>query len=288
MHERIARYEPRIRELRPDLTLHSITYHGEGLVNEVLVVNGEIAFRFTRNENGQQALQQEAQILARIRPHLRLQVPAPFHVGREVMAYPLVNGETLSRELLLGLSEIERQAAADQLAEFLRVLHGLPTDASIPITSAPVRHQDWTRIRAQVESKVYPLLMAHQIEWARQLFDGALGDPHTFEYQPCLVHGDLGPYHILFDRAARRINGIIDFGVAGLGDPAMDLGNLLQVYGESFVGCMQTLYPESRRLMKRARFYAQALELEWALSGLTSGEAFWFLAHLGGARDLQF
>jgi aminoglycoside 2''-phosphotransferase len=142
-------------------------------------------------------------------------------------------------------------------------------------------------IRQKVEDKVYPLLMVHQVEWARHLFDGILADRSNFDYKPCLVHGDLGPYHILFDRRTSRIKGIIDFGVSGVGDPAIDFGNLLQVYGESFVSRLRRQYPESEHLMKRVRFYAQAIELERVLSGITSGETLWFLAHIGGARDIQ-
>ncbi len=113
-----------------------------------------------------------------------------------------------------------------------------------------------------------------------------LGDRHNFDYQPRL-HGDLAPYHILVDRPAARLNGVIDFGVASLGGPATDLGCLSRGYGESFVGRMQSAYPEAGAAMRRARFYAQAIELEWVLQGLKSGEAFWFAAHLGNARDIE-
>ena len=91
----------------------------------------------------------------------------------------------------------------------------------------------------------------------------------------------------MFDRQTHRIAGVIDFGVAGVGDPATDLGNLLQVYGETFVSRLSVRYPETRQWMGRARFYAQAIELQWALSGITSGDTLWFLAHIGGARDIQ-
>ncbi len=71
-----------------------------------------------------------------------------------------------------------------------------------------------------------------------------LGDRRNFDYEPQLVHGDLAPYHILADKPAARLSGVIDFGVAGLGDPATDLGCLLQAYGESFVRRMRPAYPE--------------------------------------------
>jgi aminoglycoside 2''-phosphotransferase len=79
---------------------------------------------------------------------------------------------------------------------------------------------------------------------------------------------------------------VIDFGTAGLGDPATDLGGLLQIYGEPFVRRMLGIYPEAEALLPRARFYAEAIELQWVMLGITRGEPFWFTAHLGGARDL--
>jgi len=90
----------------------------------------------------------------------------------------------------------------------------------------------------------------------------------------------------LCDPAVGRLTGVIDFGTAGQGDPATDLGGLVQIYGEPFVRRMLAVYPEAEALLPRARFYAEAIELQWVMRGLTSGEPFWFTAHLGGARDL--
>ncbi|HPC06056.1 MAG TPA: hypothetical protein PLI60_04985 [Anaerolineaceae bacterium] len=39
--------------------------------------------------------------------------------------------------------------------------------------------------------------------------------------------------------------------------------------------------------LPRARFYAQAVEIQWVLLGLETGDSFWFTAHLGGARDIE-
>ncbi len=119
------------------------------------------------------------------------------------------------------------------------------------------------------------------------LFRTALDAPDFFEFEPALIHGDLALYHILYDSEEKRINGVIDFGVAGLGDPATDLGSLINCYGETLVGKMVNAYPEMKELLPRARFYAQAIELQWALLGVESGEYYWFTAHIGGARDIQ-
>jgi aminoglycoside 2''-phosphotransferase len=114
-----------------------------------------------------------------------------------------------------------------------------------------------------------------------------LGNERYFDYQPTLIHGDLRPYHILTDSETRRITGVIDFGVAGIGDPASDFGTLINTYGESFVAKMKKSYPNLDEFMPRARFYAQALELQWVWFGIEFGENFWFAAHLGCSRDIR-
>ncbi|MFW5714458.1 MAG: hypothetical protein ACOCYU_07290, partial [Brevefilum sp.] len=68
--------------------------------------------------------------------------------------------------------------------------------------------------------------------------------------------------------------------------PATDLGSLISSYGESLVSKIETTYPDYQKLLSRARFYAQAIELQWILLGVESGEDYWFTAHLGGARDI--
>jgi len=79
---------------------------------------------------------------------------------------------------------------------------------------------------------------------------------------------------------------VIDFGVAGIGDPALDFGNLITAYGESLIVKMRKSYPNLEKHLPRARFYAQSIELQWVLLGLETGENFWFTAHLGTARDI--
>src|SRR5262249_3829340 len=105
-------------------------------------------------------------------------------------------------------------------------------------------------------------------------------------YAPAIIHGDLAPYHLCFDPDTRRLNGIIDFGNAGPGDPALDVGSLILAFGESLLGPVQAAYPALTDLVDRARFHAATLELRWALAAVRSRDPAWFLCHLGYARDL--
>ncbi len=104
-------------------------------------------------------------------------------------------------------------------------------------------------------------------------------------FTPLLVHRDLASYHILYDAEGGRLAGVIDFGMAGAGDPASDWACLISTYGESFVRRMHTFYPFDQATLDRARFLAGAVELEWALIGVQNKDPSMLLVHLGRARD---
>jgi aminoglycoside 2''-phosphotransferase len=280
----------RVRAIMPELEIEQFEINPEGLINEVVIVNQKYVFRFARTEAYARILDIELRILDLIRPHISVSVPTPIYVSADSMVYPLLSGQPLSRKMVLGFGEDTQNHIAGQLGAFLYRLHTTEITGlgwEIPPTRAPVRRQDWTGIWQDVKDKIYPLFQKYQIEWAEDLFHSVLDDPKSSAWEPALIHGDLASYHILIDAQTRNITGAIDFGMAGMGDAASDIGGLISIYGETFVNRMHTSYPHLEKYIPRARFYSQLLELEWVLRGLKSGETFWFTAHLGGARDIQ-
>jgi aminoglycoside 2''-phosphotransferase len=279
-------YVLRIHEIKPDLVVRTALLREEGLANDVVIVNDEWVFRFAKGEFGMRSLARDRRVLEVVRPHLSLATPTPLYAGEDFIVYRFLAGQPLTRQVLGQLDSVTRQGVADQLATFLQQLHLIPTEGSMPSTAAPAGRDFWLQRQQETAELIYPLLLPHQREWADDLFGAVLADPEALTFEPCLIHGDLAPYHILFDPANKRLSGVIDFGVAGMGDAATDAGILLQTYGAPFVMQMRAAYPGIERLMRRARFYAQAIELEWVLLGLKSGQSFWFTAHLGNARDI--
>jgi len=283
-------WHDQIHKVLPGLEIESYELHQEGLVNDVLVVNGQWVIRFTHTEWGKELMTMEDQLMRFIAPHLTLKVPFPEKCTDGVMVYSLLQGDPFLRETWAGADELNQQRLADQLGLFLNELHHLSTenlDWEIPLTLAPVTLETWVDIHERFVEKVQPLLLPHQIEWVDSLVESALDKPAFFDFRPVLIHGDLAPYHILYLKEKKRLNGVIDFGIAGLGDPATDLGSLINSYGETLVSKMIGNYPDLEELLPRARFYAQAIELQWVLLGVESGEKYWFTAHLGGARDIR-
>jgi len=280
----------RVQAIMPDLEIEHLERDQEGLINDVLIVNKKFVFRFAKTEKYARILDVEMKILDLIRPRIGISVPTPAYRSSDCVVYPLLGGQPLSRKLVLGFDESTQIATAGQIGGFLYRLHTTEisnVDWVLPTTRAPVKRQNWLDIRERVKVKVYPLLQKYQIEWVEDLFNDVLENPESAEYRPALIHGDLASYHILFDPQGGKIIGVIDFGMAGMGDAASDIGNLINIYGESFVQKIGETYPNLETYLPRARFYAQLLELEWVLLGLETGETFWFTAHLGSARDIR-
>jgi aminoglycoside 2''-phosphotransferase len=287
----LSTYEERIRQLAPEVSVSSVSLNREGLLNDVVIINGELVFRFPKHEYGFRHLKDEARILRLLRNHITLEIPSPLYEADDCLAYRMIPGETLRRDMLRRLTEDDQQAIADQLAQFLKELHGVPinqiADFEVPAADALMKYEGWVNAYQRIREKVFPLLMPHVREWVIGHFESHLADRSNFEYELKMVDTDIPPYHILFDRQRRRVNGIIDFGCAGLGDPAIDLGVLIYHYGESFTDKFYRVYPEAATYLKRARFYAGAHEVRWLLTGIERNDPSWFAVHVGGAKDMR-
>lgn len=289
MNKNLTEFSSRIHQIMPGLEVREMKLNQDGLINDVVIVNNELVFRFAKTEKYAEYMDIELNILDLVRGRLGVEVPTPTYRNKGVAVYPFLSGEPLNRLDILSASKESQTKLAKQLGAFLHGLHSTDVSKSgwdIPGTPAPVTRERWLDIQKRVKEKIYPLLLKHQIQWVEKLFASVLDDPTTFEYPKALIHGDLASYHILHNPKSGNITGVLDFGVAGIGDAASDLGNLITTYGESFVSKMAAGYPNMESLMKRARFYAQSIELQWILLGLESGENFWFTAHIGNARDV--
>jgi len=290
MVENEAYWHQQIHNVMPDLEIESIKLHREGLVNDVLIVNDQWVIRFTKTEWGKEQMALEGQLMRYLQSRLTLSVPSPYMLLDGVLVYPLLKGEGFRREAWQGANNDSQQHYANQIGQFLDELHGTDIDAlnlEMPPTLAPITQETWEEIFERVVEKVYPHLLPHQIDWVDALFTKAFNKPHFFDFNPVLVHGDLASYHILYSPEEKAIKAVIDFGVAGMGDPAADLGSLINYYGEKLVSKLDDTYPALDDMLPRARFYAQALELQWVLLGVESGDYYWFTAHIGGARDIH-
>ena len=285
-------YVSRICEICPELEIENVRLNSTGLLNDVVIVNDEFVFRFVKRDFGYKDPREEANLLNFLKKHITLPIPTPFYQSSDALAYPLIRGETLRRDILMRLSEDDRQAIADQLARFFKELHGVPvnefSDFKLPKADALMKYDGWVKTYERIREKVFPFLMPHVRECTTEHFESNLADESNFEYELKMVDADIPPYHIIFDGQKKRISGIIDFGCAGLGDPAIDFGVIIYNYGESLMNRFYKIYPEAETYLKRARFYAGAIEVRWLLTGIEKNDVWWFAVHVGSAKDINY
>jgi aminoglycoside 2''-phosphotransferase len=282
-----ARFLDRIREVTPELGIVTSRHIQEGMVNDVVIVNDQIVFRFPKTVQGQEDLAHEARVLDIVRRHVAVPVPAPVLHRPDVASHRMVQGVPLMREDLYRLSPARRRAVMEDLGRFLRDLHAIPARELADVgLSHSIRTADvWRAMYARIEETLFPLLFRNQRESVRRHFAPVLEGRLRLDVDPVLVHGDLAPYHILVDPECTRLTGVIDFGTVGLGDPAVDIATLLAHYGGRLVDDMRATYPFDDATWERACFRAGCLELEWALIGLERNDLSMLVAHIGGARD---
>jgi aminoglycoside 2''-phosphotransferase len=282
----------RIRETFPDLAISSVRPNTDGLINDVLIINEELVFRFPKNDQwAKRLLENEIKVLDLAHKYVDLRLPLFEHRAEDFVVYRLIPGTPLQRNDILAMSESEQDRIAERLAQFLYQFHNIPMQEieSQGISQSDVnRSRDvWIRLYENIRRELFPVMMEHAKEWVERHFAPLLKDERWMDYKPLLVNGDFVSYHILFDRDRKEINGVIDFGTAGIGDPASDFSCVISSYGESFLRRMARYYPQIEDAIDRARFWTGTLEYQWILTGMRTKDPFWFTAHFGCSRDVM-
>ncbi|MDM9382641.1 phosphotransferase [Chlorogloeopsis sp. ULAP01] len=284
-------YLDKIRAVYNNISFDHLDFIQDGMVNDVVVVNHELVCRFVKEDWGKEILSHEAKVLEVVQRYIDLPVPRFEHLEADFVTYRYLKGEPLSRNALLKLSETVQARVISQLATYHQQLHSIPTQvlatAGVSYSGAARSREDWLQLYTEVQETLFPYLWLHQQTSIHELFAPVVSGELDLSYTPALIHGDLSVYHILFDPESQNISGILDFGVAGLGDPACDIATQLGNYGENIVRRMASDYPMLRHLIDRARFWVGTLELQWALMGVKYNDVSLSLAHIGCAREVQ-
>jgi aminoglycoside 2''-phosphotransferase len=275
-------YIRNIQTAYPDFEVATATLNDQGQNNDVLVVNGAFIFRFPKYPTPQviAQLRRETAILRGIQGRVPLEVPNPTYVqldaespGKTFVGYRKVPGEPLWRDTFHALRADVQDQLAMQLGRFLGALHGIPArdvvGSDLPIADT---REEWRDIYHRIREKLFIYMRPTARDEVRAHFETFLDDASRWEREPVLKHGDFGPSNILFDPEQGKIKGIIDFGGAGLGDPAYDFAGLLSGYGETFVQQCTDVYPDMRTFTDRVHFYRGTFALLEALFGVENGD----------------
>lgn len=285
-----SEYLNHIKNTFPTFKIHDVSINYDGMVNVSVIVNRARVFRFPRAERGVELLRNEMRVLDLVRSYVDIPVPDWDYRTDEMISYPFIAGYPLLTDDLLRMSEAEKEAIAETLATFLRQMHSIPMRevqaANIQRSDTVRTVDDWLHFYDEVQEHLFPLMWEDGREWVRRHFAPLLADHALMDHEPCFMNGDLATYHLLFDRQTNQFSGVIDFGTAGVGDPAADFCTIINQYGESFLRRMSRTYPEIGQHIDRARFWAGTMELQWLLRGLQRNDKTMLVVHIGRMRDL--
>jgi aminoglycoside phosphotransferase (APT) family kinase protein len=162
--------------------------------------------------------EREYEWLPRLAPHLPVAVPVPLGKGEPAAGYPWpwfvyrwLGGENPTVDGMADPAFLARD-----VARLLDALHRIdPTGGPASHRGAPLAVQD-----EPARAAIAALRGTIDTDAATAAWDVALATP-AWSGAPVWIHGDLLPGNLLFEHG--RLTGVIDWGVAGIGDPACDL-----------------------------------------------------------------
>lgn len=276
---------PRIAAAHPELQIQTVSFLGEGWTSHAFLVNESLVFRFPKRPEVWPELEREIAFMAAAADLLPLPVPRYSRAVRTSDAaahgyavYAHVPGRALD---LLGMSRDERIEAAETVAMFLQVLHGLHACESIRLH---LPHDDEcagaVALRRLAEHAVLPRLSTAEARRLLDRFDCYVDNEANFAFEPVVIHADLCADHILVDK--RLVTGIIDFSDVSLGDPDYDFASLVIDVGKEFAVEVAKGYGHSDLdlLLAKLRYFEVADHVDtivngegWALPG--QREAAW-------------
>jgi aminoglycoside 2''-phosphotransferase len=268
----------------PTLQVQRSTLLGEGWDSVALLVNDQLVFRFAKRPDAAERQAREADLLPLLSDRLPLPVPRytytwtdPVWPGKRIVGYRLIVGEPLTPTR----ADYHTTQAA-QLGEFVSALHAVPLEEArrhgVMGRDAASLREAYRGFFTKVRENMLPLFTAQERAAIVAFWSGYLDDDACFAFTPTLVHRDLVPEHVLFGPATGNLTGVIDWGDAGIDDPAVDFAGVRRQLGDEFAQQMLATYHPAldATALRRMDFYAGMEPFHEIHFGQTHGDA----AHL--------
>jgi aminoglycoside 2''-phosphotransferase len=259
----------------------SIVELGRGTDSVAYLVDGEWVFRFPAVPDAQATLRREMALLPDLRAALPLRVPFFEHVGRReegalvFVGYRVVSGVALGAERFEELSRDAQEAALAALAGFIQALHGVPLDLArrAGVAEDPGKGA-YNRGQRHLHRRLARLLSPAEVARLDGLFERYERDHAPWARAPVLLHADLKPDHVIYDPAATRVAGVLDWGDVCLGDPDFDLAVISMFFGERFLVRLLAHLPDRDPtiVLAKARFFTTVRWIQDALFVVARGD----------------
>src|SRR5215203_1500239 len=109
----------KIRAVFPNLEISTIRVNTDGLINDVLIVNEDLVFRFPRNSDwGVKLFTNEIKVIELARKYVEIPLPQFEYKSEDLAVYRYIKGDALRREDILKLTKRAQDKIARELAVF--------------------------------------------------------------------------------------------------------------------------------------------------------------------------
>lgn len=231
-----------------DLSLRVV--RSMGTVNAIFRLGHNLCVRLPRVERWAEGIQREWDWLPKLAPQLSLSIPKPLYLGTPAEGYPCpwavyewLDGEPYQDEL----GGDEGQMARD-LASFIQELRGVDTQGAPHAGRRPLRELD-ALTRAAIEGSQGLIdVEVVSVAWTRAL------DASAWDGEATWMHADLLKSNLLVRDG--RLYGVLDFGSAGIGDPAFDVVPAWSVFSAAARAVFRAELDVDEATWCRARGYA--------------------------------
>lgn len=190
----------------------------QGTDNVMYQLGNDMIVRMPRIDSAANSLMKEKRWLPTLASRLPINIPNVIGVGNpdEIYPYPWIVGNFIEGKHLSNENKLDLNQAAIDLGNFVLSMQRVSTkDAPFCSRGKPLstRDKDIREAIALIED-IYDIKLLTEIwEYFLQL--------PNWSKNPTWIHGDLHADNLLAEN--RKITAIVDFGMAGIGDPAVDL-----------------------------------------------------------------
>jgi aminoglycoside 2''-phosphotransferase len=113
----------------------------------------------------------------------------------------------------------------------VKQLHGIRLPRSRPRGLPVYSPEKWLqRLKVQhdqIRRIVYPILPPKLRHASKIFWKNLLEEIDQADFKPSLIHADLGFENILISPSSGKLSGVLDWGYAQIGDPALDFSHLI-------------------------------------------------------------
>ncbi|HEY7269765.1 MAG TPA: aminoglycoside phosphotransferase family protein [Dehalococcoidia bacterium] len=272
-----------VRRCFPTLPIGRVRLLSEGWDSwayEAVGAEAVYIFRVPKHPYTISSQTRERKLMPVIAPLLPLTVPdIAFSCDDGPGTHPFVGYRKIAGVPLAEMPERRLPDIGAPLGRFLKALHSIPVEdpRALGFEAVIAWRDEIGQLYEKVIRRVFPLIACESREPAERTFEAFLNDDSNFAFEPCIIHGDLGPEHVLVDADSGALAGVIDFGDVTLGDPAHDftsilkagLGETLGVQGVD--ACLKGYGSGAEDFARRCQFYAFLLPFHEVLGGLSYG-----------------